>query len=115
MTVDEATTQLQAALNAKTSALVADIQRMIVERPFLLDEGVPKSAVNAIHFEYEWDCFLPIACPLNTMTGYCGGGEPLALFSNDEDRLFPASIEQAVLEATPVSDRESAQECSIPS
>jgi hypothetical protein len=96
MTLDEATTQLQAVLNAKTSRLVAEIQRMIVQRPFLLNEGVPKAAVNGIHFEYEWDSFLPIACPLNTTIGYCGGGEPLALFADDEDQLFPTTIGRAV-------------------
>jgi hypothetical protein len=110
MTLDEATTQLQAVLNAKTSRLVAEIQRMIVQRPFLLNEGVPKAAVNGIHFEYEWDSFLPIACPLNTTIGYCGGGEPLALFADDEDQLFPTTIGRAVLEATPMADRESVQE-----
>jgi hypothetical protein len=110
MTIDEATTHLQAALNAKTPRLVAEIQKMIVERPFLLDAGVSKSSIDGIHFEYEWDSFLPIACPLNTTTGYCGGGEPLALLSNDEDPLFPAAVEQAVLEVTAVQDRESVQE-----
>jgi hypothetical protein len=79
---------------------------MIVERPFLLDDDVSKEYINGIHFEYEWDSFLPIACPLNTKTGYCGGGEPLALFKEGEDQLFPKMITRDALGSTPEIERE---------
>jgi hypothetical protein len=102
--IDEARMQYEAVLAAKTAPFAAVLRRTIVERPFALDPGVVATAVDAIHFEYEWDSFLPVACPLNTKSGYCGRGEPLALFSPEEHQLFPDAIDQAQFAALPDAD-----------
>jgi hypothetical protein len=64
-------------LAARAAALVAEIRRIIVERPFLLNPGVSPEQIDAVHFEYEYETLGPVASPLNTQTGYCGGGEVL--------------------------------------
>ena len=107
MNFDDARAKIDAILEGKTSILVAEIKRMIIDRPFVLDRGITKDQINGIHFEYEWDSFLPIACPLNTITGYCGAGEPLALFERGEDQLFPTSIEEDCLNSVAATEHES--------
>ena len=110
MKIEEAKSKIQAALDAKTSLLVAEIRRLIVDRPFVLSPGATKSSINGIHFEYDWSSFHTVACPLNTSTGYCGSGEPLTNVYREDEYLIPAEIEEAVLQATPDSDQEAIQD-----
>ena len=99
MTIEEAAKCYAAALKAKSTALAAEIIRILVHRPFVLDPGVTATQVDAISFEYEWDSFQTIALPLNARTGYCGGGAPLAIVAVGEDGLFADSVAQAVVDA----------------
>jgi hypothetical protein len=101
VTVEEATRCYEAVLKAKGTALAAEILRILVHRPFLLDPGVTPAEVNAISFEYEWDSFQPIAIPLNARIGYCGSGAPLAIIAVGEDGLFADSVAEAVIDAIP--------------
>lgn len=78
---------VQAALDAKSSELVAEIRRMVVDRPFLLNASSTKSSINGIHFVYAWDSFQTVACPLNTSTGYCGRGALLRLTRDPNEPL----------------------------
>jgi hypothetical protein len=64
MDINEAKVKYEEALAEKTQVLIFEIRRMICERPFLLDPGVTKQYVDGIHFEYEYDSFVPAACPL---------------------------------------------------
>lgn len=107
MDINEAREKYKEALAEKAQVLLSEISRMLCERPFLLDPGVTKQDVDGIHFEYEYDSFVPVACPLNIKTGYCGGGEVLLLTSNGEVGLFPNSIDEAVL-ASAADDEEDA-------
>src|SRR5258708_39923276 len=93
--IDEARMQYEGVLVAKTAPFAAVLRRTIVERPFALDPGVVATAVDAIHFECEWDSFLLVACPLNTKSGYCGRGDPLAVFSRKKHQPFRDAIGQA--------------------
>ncbi len=110
MNFDEVKAKIDEILKEKSSILVAEIKRMIKDRPFVLDQGITKELINGIHFEYEWESFLPIACPLNTITGYCGAGEPLALFQRGEDQLFPSNIEEYCIQSLVTSEYESTEE-----
>jgi hypothetical protein len=109
MSVDEAVAEFAAAFDAKMPVLVSEIRRLIVECPFTLDSGVLKTSVDGIHFEYDWSTFIPVACPLNTSTGYCGSGERLGLLSAYETELLPPSLEEDVLESAPESERKVVQ------
>lgn len=106
MTLEDAVRRFEAILAAKAARLGDEIRRMIVERPFVLDEGVPRDHVDGVHFEYDWDTFVPHACPLNTETGYCGAAERLALLDSGEKRLLPAGLEDQVLATASGSDRD---------
>jgi hypothetical protein len=110
MTMDEAVAEFAAALDAKMPVLVAEIRRLMVDCPFTLNSGVLKTSVDGIHFEYDWSTFIPVACPLNTSTGYCGSGETLSLLSEYETELLPPSLEEDVLQSVPESEREAAQD-----
>ena len=76
-------------LEAKSARLIAEIKRMLTTKPFLLDDGTTKEDVDGIDFAYDSDSWVPIACPLNTRTGYCGAGETLDLLDAGEDESFP--------------------------
>ena len=104
MTLDDAAARYRAVLAERTPALADALRWVIVERPFTLDPGVSLDTVDAVHFEYAWDSFQPVAIPLNTGTGYCGRGWKLAVLPAGESRLFPEEIEQAVAAATPEAD-----------
>jgi hypothetical protein len=110
MLLAAAKVNVQAALDARTPVLIAEIQRMLVDRPFVLNSGAAKSSIDGIHFEYEWDSFQTVACPLNTLTGYCGRGALLKLTRESEAPLVPAEIEDAVLRATQASDEDTVRE-----
>jgi hypothetical protein len=104
VTIEEATRRYAAALKAKSTALAAEILRILVHRPFVLDPGVSPTEVDALSFEYEWDSFRTIALPLNARTGYCGGGVPVAIVAVGEDGLFADSVAEAVIDAMSDAD-----------
>jgi hypothetical protein len=110
MTLDDAMAELAVALDIKTLVLVSEIKRLIVDLPFSMDSGFSKTSVDGIHFQYDALSFLPVACPLNTSTGYCGSAEPLALLSQYEAELLPLSLEEDVLDAVAESDREAVRD-----
>ncbi|WP_241047736.1 hypothetical protein [Achromobacter xylosoxidans] len=95
MDINEASTSFAAMLRKQNGALIDEIQRLLRERPFTLDQGVCREAVDAIHFEYDWESFAPVAIPLNTRCGYCGRGLRLALPSP----LIPPQVDAALTEA----------------
>lgn len=94
MDINEANLSFAAMLGKQTQALISEIQRMLRERPFALAQGVSKESVDAIHFEYDWESFAPVAIPLNTRSGYCGRGLRLAL-----PPLIPPDVDAALTEA----------------
>ncbi|WP_025136730.1 hypothetical protein [Achromobacter sp. DH1f] len=100
MDINEANKSFAAALRKQNKALIGTIQRLLQERPFSLDKGVSKETVDAIHFEYDWESFAPVAIPLNTRSGYCGRGLPLALPAP----LIPPAVDAALDEATDNED-----------
>ncbi len=95
MTFDDANKAFIASLHDHTLALANDIGRLLVERPFSLVAGATRETMDAIHFEYDWESFRPVALPLNTGTGYCGKGLPLAFPAT----LIPSTVEAALTEA----------------
>jgi hypothetical protein len=107
MTIDDALIEFELALDAKLPVLVAEIQRVIVDLPFDLAD-VPKSSVDAIHFEYDFPSFLPVAIPLNATTGYCAPGELLSLLSQFETDLVPEGFRGEVLEEIAEQDQDEA-------
>lgn len=108
MTLEDALSEFEMALDAKLPALVAEIRRLIVEAPFELDDGISKTSVDAVHFEYDWPSFVPAVCPLNTSTGYCGAGEPLSLLSQFETQLVPENFASEILEEIEEQDHDEA-------
>ena len=95
MDINEASTSFAAMLRKQNEALTGEIQRLLRERPFTLDQGVSRETVDAIHFEYDWESFTPVAIPLNTRSGYCGRGLRLAL----QYPLIPPDVDAALTEA----------------
>ncbi|MCV6902288.1 MAG: hypothetical protein NTT76_06220 [Achromobacter xylosoxidans] len=94
MEINEANQSFAAMLRKQNEALIGEIQRLLRERSFTLDRGVSREAVDAIHFEYDWESFAPVAIPLNTRSGYCGRGLRLAL-----SPLIPPDVDAALTEA----------------
>ncbi len=95
MDIDEANRSFAAMLRKQNKALISEIQRLLQARPFTLDQGVSADTVDAIHIEYDWESFAPVAIPLNTRSGYCGRGLRLALPSP----LIPPEVDAALAEA----------------
>lgn len=95
MDINEASTSFAAMLRKQNEALIGEIQRLLRERPFTLDQGVSREIVDAIHFEYDWESFTTVAIPLNTRSGYCGRGLRLAL----QYPLIPPDVDAALTEA----------------
>lgn len=95
MEINEANQSFAAGLRRQNEALIGEIQRLLRERPFTLDQGVSWETVDAIHFEYDWESFAPVAIPLNTRSGYCGRGLRLAL----QYPLIPPDVDAALTEA----------------
>lgn len=95
MDINETSEEFAAALRAQSGVLIGKIRQLLEDRPFTLNAGVSKEAVDAIHFEYEWESFQPIAIPLNTCSGYCGHGFPLELSAT----LIPSTVESALTDA----------------
>ncbi|CAB3811214.1 hypothetical protein LMG26842_00121 [Achromobacter dolens] len=95
MEINEAHQSFAAGLRRQNEALIGEIQRLLRERPFTLDQGVSWETVDAIHFEYDWESFAPVAIPLNTRSGYCGRGLRLAL----QYPLIPPDVDAALTEA----------------
>ncbi|MFA1686415.1 hypothetical protein [Achromobacter dolens] len=95
MEINEANQSFAAGLRRQNEALIGEIQRLLRERPFTLDQGVSRETVDAIHFEYDWESFTPVAIPLNTRSGYCGRGLRLAL----QYPLIPPDVDAALTEA----------------
>ncbi|WP_343720125.1 hypothetical protein, partial [Achromobacter dolens] len=95
MEINEANQSFAAGLRRQNEALIGEIQRLLRERPFTLDQGVSRETVDAIHFEYDWESFAPVAIPLNTRSGYCGRGLRLAL----QYPLIPPDVDAALTEA----------------
>lgn len=95
MEINEANQSFAAGLRRQNEALIGEIQRLLGERPFTLDQGVSRETVDAIHFEYDWESFAPVAIPLNTRSGYCGRGLRLAL----QYPLIPPDVDAALTEA----------------
>ncbi|EGP45538.1 hypothetical protein [Achromobacter insuavis] len=95
MDINQANASFAAMLRTRDKALISAIQRLLRERPFTLDPGVAPETVDAIHFEYDWESFAPVAIPLNTRSGYCGRGLPLALPSP----LIPPDVDAALTDA----------------
>ena len=95
MEINEANQSFAAGLRRQNEALIGEIQRLLRERPFTLDQGVSRETVDAIHFEYDWESFAPVAIPLNTRSGYCGRGRRLAL----QYPLIPPDVDAALTEA----------------
>jgi len=110
MTPEEARLYLQAAFDAMTPVLIAEIQRTLVDLPFVLDSGATRSSIDGIHFEYEWDSFQTVACPLNTATGYCGLGALLELTRSANQSLIATDLEEALLRSTRDSDEDTMRE-----
>jgi len=110
MMLEEAKLKLEAAFRAKTPLLVAEIQRTLVDRPFALEPGATKSSINGIHFEYEWDSLQTVACPLNTVTGYCGRGARLKLTGDPNKSLVPTEIEDTLLRSIQGSDEDAVRD-----
>jgi hypothetical protein len=110
MTLEAAKLNVQAALDAKTQILIAEIQRMLVDRPFALNSGASKASIDGIHFEYAWDSFQTVACPLNTSTGYCGRGSLLKLTRSPNLPLVPTDVEEALLRSAHAADEGSVRE-----
>jgi hypothetical protein len=104
MTLDDAAALYRAVLAERFSALAEALRQVVAERPFALDPGVSIDTVDAVHFEYEWDSFQPVAIPLNAGTGYCGRGQRLAVLPAGESWLFPEAIDHAVAAAAPEID-----------
>lgn len=95
MDINQANASFAAMLRKQDKALISAIQRLLRERPFTLDPGVSPETVDAIHFEYDWESFAPVAIPLNTRSGYCGRGLPLALPSP----FIPPDVDAALTDA----------------
>src|SRR5690554_4213945 len=95
MEINEANQSFAAGLRKQGQALISEIQRLLRERPFTLEEGVSRETVDAIHFEYDWESFTPVAIPLNTRSGYCGRGLRLAL----QYPLIAPDVDAALTEA----------------
>ncbi len=95
MDINDANQAFAAQLQQQNKALISKIQWLLQERPFTLDPGASREIVDAIHFEYDWESFAPVAIPLNTRSGYCGRGLPLALPAP----LIPPAVDAALDEA----------------
>ena len=95
MEINEANQSFAAGLRRQNEALIGEIQRLLRERPFTLDQGVSRETVDAIHFEYDWESFAPVAIPVNTRSGDCGRGLRLAL----QYPLIPPDVDAALTEA----------------
>ena len=63
MDINQANSSFAAMLRTRDKALISAIQRLLRERPFTLDPGVAPETVDAIHFEYDWESFAPVAIP----------------------------------------------------
>jgi len=110
LALNHARQRMESALATKSALLESEIRRMLTDQPFKLDRGVKKTAVDAIHFEYEFDSFLPMACPLNTTSGYCGAGQQLLLLARGEKQLFPKAIRRDFVEALPKKEQDQGED-----
>ncbi len=95
MKITQAIKTFKVSLEEHSPILTSEIQRLTVKRPFIMNESVSKDAIDAIHFEYEWDSYQPVAIPLNTGSGYCGQSISLESLAN----LIPSAVESALDDA----------------
>ncbi len=106
MKISQAIKAFRASLEEHSPTLTGEIQRLTEDRPFIMNEGVSKDAIDAIHFEYEWDSYLPVAFPLNTSSDYCGQGISLKSLAD----LIPSAVRSALDDAMDNEDDDFCEE-----